>query len=153
LKPNYERAFYNWGTTYSNLGNYGRAIEDFDQAVRLKADDGFALNNPCWARALANLALDKTIGNRNEALRLLSGNWYVLSSRGFVSFRMALYDKAKDDYSRCIERNPKAASCLYMRGVVMLRSGDPRSGTSDISVAKAVDPKISETYAGYGVAQ
>jgi tetratricopeptide (TPR) repeat protein len=30
LKPNYERAFYNWGTAYSNLGNYGCAIEDFD---------------------------------------------------------------------------------------------------------------------------
>jgi hypothetical protein len=97
--------------------------------------------------------LDKTIGDRNEALRLLSGNWFVLSSRGFVSFRMALYDKPKDDHGHCIKRNPKAASCLYMRGAVKLRSGDPRSGTSDISAAKAVDPTISETYAGYGVAQ
>jgi tetratricopeptide (TPR) repeat protein len=152
LQPEYERAFHNRGTAHINLGNYGRAIEDFDQALRLKPDDGFALNNRCWARALANLALDKALGDCNEALRLLPGNWNVLSSRGFVFFRMLRYDKAMDDYSNCIQHNPQSAPCLYMRGVVKSRLGGPRSGTADISAAKVIDPKISETYAGYGAA-
>jgi hypothetical protein len=40
---------------------------------------------------------------------------------------------------------------LYIRGIAKHRDGDTAGGDADIAAAKAIDPKIAATYAGYGV--
>lgn len=66
-------------------------------------------------------------------------------------FRMENYADAIADNSASLERNPKSASSLYVRGLAKLQVHDTRSGDQDIAAAKAIDSKIAEIYAGYGM--
>ena len=151
LKPDYAIAFYNRGYAYQHKGDYDRAIQDYDQAVRLKPDDAAALNNRCWARAVANKALEAALSDCNESLRLRPDDAGTMHSRGFVHFRMGRYDEAIADFDNSLSRDPKSADMLYMRGLAKGVRHDTAGSDADIAEAKAIDPKVAERYAGYGV--
>jgi hypothetical protein len=53
--------------------------------------------------------------------------------------------------TKALEQDPKLASSLYVRGLARLKTADASNGNADIAAAKAIDPKIADTYAGYGV--
>jgi tetratricopeptide (TPR) repeat protein len=38
LRPGYAKAFHGRGIAYAQLGEFARAIQDFDEALRLKPD-------------------------------------------------------------------------------------------------------------------
>jgi len=145
-------AFCNRGNAYQDYkGDYDRAIQDYDQAVRLKPDDAAALNNRCWARAVANKALEAALSDCNESLRLRPDDAGTMHSRGFVHFRMGRYDEAIADFDNSLSRDPKSADMLYMRGLAKGVRHDTAGSDADIAEAKAIDPKVAERYAGYGV--
>src|SRR5437660_766717 len=145
-------AFCNRGNAYQDYkGDYDRAIQDYDQAVRLKPDDAAALNNRCWARAVANKALEAALSDCNESLRLRPDDAGTMHSRGFVHFRMGRYDEAIADFDNSLSRDPKSADMLYMRGLAKGVRHDTAGSDADIAEAKAIDPRVAERYAGYGV--
>ena len=145
-------AFCNRGNAYQDYkGDYDRAIQDYDQAVRLKPDDAAALNNRCWARAVANKALEAALSDCNESLRLRPDDAGTMHSRGFVHFRMGRYDEAIADFDNSLSRDPKSADMLYMRGLAKGVRHDTAGSDADIAEAKEIDPKVAERYAGYGV--
>merc|ERR1712078_386883 len=43
--PTNARVLSNWGSAYAKIGNYGRAVELFDQAVKLTPEDGTLAKN------------------------------------------------------------------------------------------------------------
>ena len=45
MQPDYADAYFFRGTVYDNLNNYKRAIEDYNQAIRLKTNYALAYNN------------------------------------------------------------------------------------------------------------
>ena len=49
-------AFYNRGLAYKGKGQYDRAIQDYDQTIKLKPDNASAFNSRCWARAIGGAA-------------------------------------------------------------------------------------------------
>src|SRR5262249_47140414 len=51
--PRDSGAFYKRGQLYAQHGDWGRAIKDFDDSIRLNPRDPEALNNRCWAHAIA----------------------------------------------------------------------------------------------------
>jgi hypothetical protein len=64
---------------------------------------------------------------------------------------MAQYDDAIADSSASLERDPKSADSLYVRGLAKRRTHAQASGDVDIAAAKTIDSKIADTYAKYGV--
>ena len=64
---------------------------------------------------------------------------------------MGNYAAAIADDSAALAIDAKSASSLYVRGLARHKSGDAAGGDADIAAAKAIDPKIADTYAGYGV--
>lgn len=57
-------ALNNRGVAYSNKGDYGRAIQDFDQALRLTPKDALVLNNRGKAKLRKG---DKVGGEADQA--------------------------------------------------------------------------------------
>ena len=57
------RAYYNRGLAYRNLGQYQRAIEDYNEVIRLKPDYADAYDDQGVAHILS--------GNREEGCRSL----------------------------------------------------------------------------------
>ncbi len=66
-------AYYNRGVAYGNLGEYRRAIEDYDEALRLDPDYAVAYNNR--GSAYSNLGeYRRAIGDFARALWLDPGD-------------------------------------------------------------------------------
>ena len=144
-------AFYNRGAAYDAKGDYDRAIQDYDQAIRLNPDDADAFNDRCFARATAGKQLEIALADCNQALRLQPGYEATLDSRGLVYLRLGRLEEAIKDYDAVIAKAPKAASSLYGRGIAQLRGANKRAGNADIVRAYALDPKIAATFKTYGV--
>lgn len=51
--------------------------------------------------------------------------------------------------SASLDRNPKSAAKLYVRGLAKWRNDDTRGGDTDIAAATALDAKIPDTYAKF----
>jgi tetratricopeptide (TPR) repeat protein len=130
---------------------YGLALQDYDQALRLKPTDASALNGRCWARAETNTALDAALADCNAALAQQPHEADFLDSRAFVYFRLAQYDKALADDDAALKIDPKQAATRYVRGLAKHRLGDVAGGDADIAAAKAIDPTVTDTYAHLGV--
>jgi hypothetical protein len=126
-------------------------IQEYDQDIQLNPNDAVAFENRCVARAEANLALEAALSDCNESLRIMPNNEYTLDSRGFVYFRMGQYEKAIADFDAALKKNPRLTGSVYLRGVSKRRKGDTAGGDADIAAANALDPKLSDVYAHYGV--
>jgi len=125
------------------------AIADYDKAIALKPMPPF-YNNRCFERAKLGSDLAGALADCNKALEP-GADTQFLDSRGFVYFRMGDYKAAIADYDAGLDKRPGYASSLYMRGVTKRKTGDAAGGDADIAAAKAVDPKVADTYAKYGV--
>ena len=75
----------------------------------------------------------------------------TIDSRGFVYFKLARFDNAITDYDAALRVNARSASSLYVRGFAKQKKGDSAGGDADIAAAKAIDEKIVERFASYGV--
>ena len=64
---------------------------------------------------------------------------------------MGQFDKAVADEDEALKIAPKNAPLLYVRGLAKRKLGDAAGGDEDIAAAKAINPKISDAYAQYGV--
>jgi tetratricopeptide (TPR) repeat protein len=143
-------AYVKRGDAYTKKKEYGRAIYDYDQAIRLDPTaDGY--NSRCWTRALSGRDLSKALGDCDASLQLLPGDAHTFNSRGLVQFKLGDFAKAIADYDAALRSNPKHADSLYGRGMAKLKSGDTVAGEADIAAAKALQANIAEIYAGYGV--
>jgi tetratricopeptide (TPR) repeat protein len=130
---------------------YARAIEALDKALKIRSHGPIALNLRCWARATWGQQLDAALDDCNAAIRLASADWNNWDSRGFVYYRLAMFTAARADYEEAVRLNPQGASALFMRGILKQKTDDPAGGKADIAAAEAIDDKIAEQYAGYGV--
>ena len=143
-------AYYNRGLARAREQEYELAVEDFGKVIQLDPTDAEAHNNRCWARAVLG-RLDGALIDCDEALRLRPNYADAFDSRGLVNLKRGNLDRAISDFDAALRLKPGLASALYGRGKARLRQGAVDRGNADIKDAKTRDPKIEETFAGYGV--
>ena len=56
------------------------------------------------------------------------------------------------DDTAALDKMPKLANALYIRGLARLDSGDTAGGRADIAAARAVQPHIDQHFDSYGLA-
>ena len=147
-------ALQNRGHAYQAKGDFDRAIADYSEALRIEPKFAWALNDRCYARALAGRELREALADCNEALRLIPNDAFTaatLDSRGFTYLRLGEFDNAIADYNAVLKFNPKHAGSLYGRGLAKRKKGDIASGDADIAAAKAIRADIANEFARYGV--
>ena len=128
---------------------YDRAIQDFDQAIKLDPNNAPAFGNRCLARATVN-RLQKAVVDCNEALRLRLGD-DAFSIRGLVYLKLKKLELALTDYDAALQANPKNAFSLYGRGIAKRLSGDEAGAIADIAAAEQISPDIAADFGRYGV--
>ncbi|MEJ7934317.1 aspartyl protease family protein [Sphingobium sp. AN558] len=139
---------------FQHLGQPARAIPLFDAVIDAHpADSQLAamLNGRCWQRALANVDLDKALGDCNRAIRRGGINPGFLDSRALVYFRKGDFKASLADYDAALAINPRIAWSLHMRGLVRLASGQAEAGRADQAAAVAIQPDIAEEAATFGI--
>lgn len=149
--PSLVDSYTNRGKALSDKGEFERSIPDFDRALKLQPDNAFALNGRCWSRAVLNVDLDAALADCNagvEAGGVDLAN--TLNTRGFVHFRRAEYREAIASYDASLQKNPRAASSYYVRGLSKRALGE-QGADDDIAQALSLEAGVRERYAGYGV--
>lgn len=143
----------------------GIAMAILDQLEKKYPNDLDTKAASCWVRATFGDRLDTAIADCDAALRIKPDDPQYLNARCFVHFRRGEYPLAIEDCGRAAPLFPKGrtfttvssntqrtgADPLYIRGLTHLRMGHVELGDADIAAAKAIDPKIADRYAGYGV--
>ena len=139
-------ALANRGTAYLDKENFVLALDDYDQAIKLRPNDANVLQGRCWARAVLKKDLELALADCNEALQAQPNDARVLGYRALVYLRLGLNETAIFDYSSALEREPGNAEYLFGRGQAKVRNGDIEGGKVDIAAAKAINAKIAEDF-------
>src|SRR6266540_4513663 len=135
--------FYSRGRAYSKNGDYGRAILDFDQAIRLEPSNVAAVYERGWAHH-DNGAYDIAIQDFDKAVNLKPDSSEPLYSRGTAYHDKGEYDRAIQDYDRAIQIQPDYAKAFHNRGIAQFLQGQFAAAATDF--AKHVDLTPHQRY-------
>lgn len=144
--PNYRR-----GAIFFNLGDYTRAVTEYDEASRKAPEQPYYHAARCEARAAAGVDWETARAACEEAIRLADQDAYVHFSRGFLKFRQGDLAGAFADFSTAVEHNAESAPGLYGRGVTAIRLGRQAEGEADLARALSLDADIDEFYGNAGL--
>jgi tetratricopeptide (TPR) repeat protein len=147
--PNNVAAIDRRGRLLALHGNYGSAIKDFDEVIRLRPR-AEAFNNRCWARAIIG-DLQSALNDCNAALELHPGYADAFDSRALVNLKSGQPGKAIADYDAALRLDPKRANSLYGRGLAKIKADNVAGGNLDIAEAKSIQANIAEEFASYGI--
>jgi uncharacterized protein involved in outer membrane biogenesis/Flp pilus assembly protein TadD len=138
------------GQRFAIHDNYGSAIKDFDEVIRLQPQEPEGYNNRCWVRAIIG-DLQSALNDCNMALLLRPRYADAFDSRGMINLKSGQLGKAIADYDAALRIDPRRPSSLYGRGIAKIRNGNPAGANLDIDKAKSMQPNIAEEFAGYGI--
>ena len=110
-------AFSNRGLAYNNKGQHDRAIQDYDQAIKL---------NPNYAKAFSNRGnayddkkqYDRAIQDFDQAIKL-EPSAIRFYNRGVAYHNKGQYDRAIQDYDQGIKLNPNLAAAIKNRAAAI----------------------------------
>lgn len=138
------------GVAQMKAGNAALAEKDFADAHAL-AKTAAALNDLCWTKSTAGVALASALAECDAALVLSPDASAILDSRGFALLRLDRLDDAIVSYDRALAARPTAAASLYGRAVAEARKGDFARAETDMRAALKVNPDVRTEFETYGV--
>ena len=109
------RVYFARGNAYLTLGDYDRAMADFDTITKANPN----ANGPFNSRGVAYLRqkqLDRAITEFDSAIRLSPNDPIAFTNRGDAYREKGRYDRAMQDYDAAIAINPKWVNAYFGRG-------------------------------------
>ena len=148
--PEWSHAHAARGLAFEGMAKWGDAVAAYDKAITVAPENPAWHDARCWVRAMAG---DYAGGKADcdRALALDGKSWNSYNSRGYIHYRLGSHAAAVADYDKAIEHAPGMASSWYVRGLAKRAQGDAKGADADIAKGLALDPKVAERYAGYGV--
>jgi len=141
---NLANAYNNRGVAYNKLGQYGRAILDFDQAIRLDPGYAFAYNNRGSAfGALGELR--HAIQDYDQALRIDPGYANAYVNRGVTYDELGEHSRAIQDYDQAIRVDPEYDDAYNNRAWALYLTGRYEQALVDVDRSLSLAPKNLET--------
>lgn len=136
---------------------YKEAIKDYTKAIHLKPQKANTHNNRGWTKYLfgqlkteqgitaeAQKLYQEAIVDVNEALRLKPKGKRFRSAffhtRGAAKAGLNDYNEAIEDFSECIQLNPKKALYYHDRAKAKEALGQHEAAKADFAKAKEIDP-------------
>lgn len=138
------------GVARLKLNDAAGAEKDFN-AARALASGSAALNNLCWIKATAGVALPSALQDCDAAISKQPDSAATLDSRAFVLLRLDRVDEAIVAYDKALAREPRQGASLFGRAVAWARKGDKAKSAADLAGALEQAPDVQETFAEYGV--
>jgi tetratricopeptide (TPR) repeat protein len=132
-------AFVSRGDTYAAKGQYDRAIQDYDEAIRLVPDDAAAFDN----RGIAYRAKgddDRAFEDFDQALQLKPDLTAAYNNRGVVHRTKRQFDQAILDHDVAIILYPRYWQAFGNRGTDYLLKGDYDHAMQDYDEAIKLKP-------------
>ncbi len=131
-----------------HLGQEKQANKEFD-AIAEKELSAEELNNLCWDKALANVALDRAIKDCDRSLAMADGR-AARDSKAMVLLRQSRLEEAIAQFDLALKDGAVAAS-LYGRSLAYARKGDQARSDADAEEALKLAPNLERYYSQYGL--
>jgi lipoprotein NlpI len=106
------------------MGNYERAIQDYDQAIRLNPSSALAYNNRGRANHLKE-DYAQAISDYGAAINLDPDYPLAFYNRGLARFDQGLYIAAVPDFVRAVQLDPAKPYRVIALYLAKARGGDP----------------------------
>jgi tetratricopeptide (TPR) repeat protein len=119
LEPTDFGAYLNRGTAYDYSGNYQKAIEDYNLALKYKpnndTDSGIYTNRGNSRLDLGDF--QGAIEDYNQAISIDQKFVSAYRGRGYAYSQLENYKKGIEDYTKAIELDPNLAYAYFYRGI------------------------------------
>jgi len=138
------------GIAYARAGDNTRASEDFT-AARGVTKGATWLNNICWEKAIAGVALESALADCDEALTTQPNAAAIIDSRALVLLRLGRIDDAIAAYDRVLAIDARVASSFYGRALAWSKKGDAAKARADRAAALTIDPDVEKRFALFGM--
>ncbi len=138
-RDNLAKVYNNRGAAYRNLGFGELAIDNYNEAMRLKPDYAAAYFNRGVAYNVNGMK-ERAIADLTRSIQLDSGVANPYYQRGLIYAQQAAYEQALSDFSRAIKLAPCLASAYFDRGRVFESLGDLERAIEDFKRSYALDP-------------
>lgn len=122
---NLEAQFYSTlGDVYNRLGNYEKSDENYEQALRLKPDDAFVLNNYSYYLSLRGENLERAREMAALANQLSPDNSSFQDTYGWVLYQLGEYAEAEKWIKKALDTDQgKSSVILEHYGDVLYKLG------------------------------
>ena len=149
LDPTYSDAYNSRGALYFSLGEYRRAIVDYDRAIHLTPD----FSSPYGNRGVSYRYLgeyQKAIADYTQAIRLDPQKAMAYYHRGNAYCELEKYQKAIADYTQAIDLDSNYATAYLQRGTAYARLNKHQIAIDDFSRAIRLDSGLAMAYNNRG---
>ena len=139
---------------YIAIDEPANALPLLDAWIRTHEDDstlGSALNERCWARALADQALKDALHDCKDAIKRDGDRAAYLDSLGMVYLRLGNDADSIKAYQQALAQSPNEAWSHYGLGLAELHSGQTAAGNAELATARALDKGIDARAARFGL--
>ncbi|MCF8534224.1 MAG: tetratricopeptide repeat protein, partial [Reyranella sp.] len=139
------------GDAWGEKGDHGRAIADFDEAIKLAPKYAHAYNH----RGITYLYMgdhDRAIADFDEAIKLAPKYAHAYTDRGSAWNEKGDFDRAIADHDQAIKLEPKYADAYTNRGDAWYNKGDYRRAIADYSEALKLKPDVPHALNHRGMA-
>jgi tetratricopeptide (TPR) repeat protein len=138
--------FYaNRGIVFTEIEQYGRAIEDYSKALELNPIDVSSYYNRGQTFCLIE-QYKRAIENYNKAIELYPNFATYYFDRGNAFLQIKYYYEAIKDYNRAIELFPDDARFYYNRGIAFTYIKDYYRAIEDYDKAIKLNPNYVDAY-------
>jgi tetratricopeptide (TPR) repeat protein len=139
-------AYNNRGVAYRLKTEYDKAIDDFNEAIKLRPNYPNALNNR--AVAYRNKGdLDHALADYDQAIALKPDYLAAYYNRGLALDDKGEYQRAVADFTLVLQADPNNPLVLFRRSQALLKKGDIEAAKADMAAARAIRPDIAEAVA------
>jgi tetratricopeptide (TPR) repeat protein len=131
--------FFNRGCHWLSLGEFAKAVTDFDMAIRLAPKRFGAFLNRGIARSKLGM-FDEAVNDFTKAIIL---DWYAGAAyvcRGAAWFAKAEFDNAIKDLTEGIRLLPKDGEGFYWRGRCRYSKGEFEKALEDFTKSLGLEP-------------
>ncbi len=142
--------FY-WALTYQYRSNNEKAIEHYDEVIKLKPDDPEAYINR-GAVYLKKDDFEKAIQDCTKAIELKPDYFEPYYNRGCAYCKKGDFEQAIQDCTKAIELKPNGPGAYINRGIAYRKKGDFEQAIQDYTKAIELKPDDPGAYNSRGVA-
>ena len=141
--PDSAEAYLVRGDQYAGRKQYVLAIEDYNQAIKLKPDYAEAYNNRGYSYYYGSDAnLDQAIADYSKAIELRPDYAYAYNNRGAAFMANGFPDKAISDLNQALQLKSGFPQAYSNRGNTYLRKGQIILAISDFAQGNIIAPYL-----------
>lgn len=151
-KDDLATAYKNRGDAYDNKGQYERALEDYDQAVKTNPLDAEAFNS----RGTTYIALERyklALGDFNQAVRINPASPVSLANRCFAKAILGELEQALSDCNDALRIKQKYPGAYASRALAYLKLKRYDDAIADYTALIKSQPDNPYALFGRGVAR